>query len=63
MRLSSAEVICSVFSDVPNKQNAGEDLVRLTSDENSDVRYLAISILGSSLSDISDKKQGLNDYE
>jgi HEAT repeat protein len=49
------------FSQVPDKQLAWNDLHRLTTDENSDVRYRAAYALGSAFSQVPDKQLAWND--
>jgi HEAT repeat protein len=46
VRYSAAEALGSVFSQVPDKQQAWNDLLRLTSDKNSDVRTSSNHSLG-----------------
>jgi HEAT repeat protein len=49
------------FSSMPDKEQAWNDLHRLTSDEDSDVRFRVASALGSSFSQVPDKQQAWND--
>jgi len=49
------------FLSMPDKQKAWIYLVRLTTDENSTVRYRAASALGSVFSQVPDKQQAWND--
>ena len=46
---------------MPDKQQAWNDLIKLTNDKNSDVRYRAASALGSVFSYVPDKQQAWND--
>jgi HEAT repeat protein len=46
---------------VPDKQQAWNDLHRLTNDEDSDVRYSAADAFGSAFSQVPDKQQAWND--
>jgi HEAT repeat protein len=61
VRYSAAEVLGSAFSQVPDKQQAWNDLIRLTSDKDSDVRYRAAEALGSAFFQVPDKQQAWND--
>ena len=49
------------FADLPDKENAWKDLIRLTEDEDRDVRRDAANALGSVFPHIPDKKQAWND--
>jgi HEAT repeat protein len=49
------------FSSLPDKQQAWNDLIRLTNDENKYVRSKAASALGSAFSQVPDKQQAWND--
>ena len=51
----------SAFSQVPDKQQAWNDLHRLTNDEDSYVRSKAAYALGSAFSQVPDKQQAWND--
>lgn len=46
---------------IPDKQQAWDDLHRLTSDEDSDVRFSAAKALGSAFSQVPDKQQAWED--
>ena len=52
-------VLC--FLNVPDKQQAWNDLHKLTNDEDSYVRSNAASALGSAFSHVPDKQQAWND--
>jgi HEAT repeat protein len=49
------------ISSMPDKQQAWNDLHRLTTDEDRDIRFWASSALGFALSQIPDKQQAWND--
>ncbi len=53
-------MIC-VFPEIPDKQKAWDDLIKLTNDEDPYVRREAVSVLGSSLSHVPDKQKPYND--
>ena len=52
-----------MFSEVPDKEQAWNDLVRLTNDEDGRVRSQAVNVLGSVFSQVPDefKQQAWND--
>ena len=56
-----ASAIDSVFSDVPDKQKAWNELIKLTNDEDCGVRRNAAFVLSSVFSYVPDKKQAWND--
>ncbi|WP_052725731.1 HEAT repeat domain-containing protein [Methanosarcina barkeri] len=60
-RIHALEELKFYFSYMPDKQQAWNDLHRLTSDENSDVRHSAAFALGSVFSQVPDKQQAWND--
>jgi HEAT repeat protein len=60
-RIHALEQLKTFFSSMPDKQQAWNDLHRLTNDEDSDVRSSAASALGSAFSQVPDKQQAWND--
>jgi HEAT repeat protein len=60
-RKHALEKLNILFSSMPDKQQAWNDLHRLTSDENSHVKYGAARALGSAFSQVPDKQQAWND--
>jgi HEAT repeat protein len=56
-RIHALDQLKDFFSSMPDKQQAWNDLLRLTNDEDSDVRKEAASALGSALSQVLDKQQ------
>jgi len=61
VRKFAASVMSSVFSHIPDKEQAWQDLHRLAQDEHSDVRKFAASVMGSVFSHIPDKEQAWQD--
>ena len=62
VRYGAAYALGSVFSHVPDKQQAWNDLIKLTTDKNSDVRYrVAAMLLIHVFSQVPDKQQAWND--
>ena len=57
MKPSGAEVNSSLFSEVPDKQKAWDDLLDLANNQKSDVNYSATSTLGYVFSEVPDKKK------
>jgi predicted amidohydrolase len=49
------------FADLPDKEQAGEDLHQLTGDKDDDVRWVAVEALGSVFQHIPDKEQAGED--
>ncbi|AKB12157.1 HEAT repeat [Methanosarcina thermophila] len=60
-RIHALEQLENFFSLIPDKQQAWDDLHRLTSDEDSDVRFSAAKALGSAFSQVPDKQQAWED--
>ena len=60
-RIHALEELKNFFSFMPDKQQAWDDLHRLTNDEDIDVRENATEVLGSAFSQMPDKKQAWND--
>ena len=56
-RIHALEQLENLFSFMPDKQQAWDDLHRLTSDEDIDVRSSAALALGSAFSHVPDKQQ------
>jgi len=61
VRFRAISALVSAFSQVQDKQQAWNDLFRLTSDKDIDVRYSAAKALVSAFSQVSDKQQAWND--
>lgn len=57
LRPIAATALGSAFPDVPDKQKAFNDLIKLTNSENSDVRRGAASALGFAYSNVPDKQK------
>ena len=60
-RIHALEQLKNFFSSMPDKQQAWNDLHRLTNDEDSYVRSRAAYALGSAFSQVPDKQQAWND--
>jgi len=61
-RIKALEQLESNFSQLSDKQQAWNDLIKLTTDKNNSVRFSrAASVLGSVFSDVPDKQQAWND--
>jgi len=60
-RIHALEELKNFFSSIPDKQQAWNDLHRLTNDKDSDVRSRAVSVLGSAFFQVPDKQQVWND--
>ncbi|MBW2738871.1 MAG: HEAT repeat domain-containing protein [Deltaproteobacteria bacterium] len=61
VRWGAADVIGEVFSLIPDKKQAWEDLIRLTSDNYSSVVASALKALSSTFASVPDKKQACGD--
>jgi HEAT repeat protein len=61
VRSRAVEALVSVFSQVPDKQQAWIDLLRLNNDENSYLRSSGAKALGSAFSQVPDKQKAWND--
>ena len=61
VRFYTASALGSAFSDVPDKQQAWNDLHKLTNDASWSVKSSAAFALGSAFSDVPDKQQAWND--
>jgi HEAT repeat protein len=61
VRFTAVDALGFVFSQVPDKQQAWNDLHRLTSDEDKNIRYKIVDALHSSLPHIPNKQQAWND--
>jgi HEAT repeat protein len=61
VRFYAANALGSAFSQVPDKQQAWNDLHRLTNDKDTDVRFYAANALGSAFSQVPDKQQAWSD--
>jgi HEAT repeat protein len=60
-RKHALEELKIFFSSMPDKQQAWNDLIRLTNDEDKSLRYRAASALGSAFSQVPDKQKVWND--
>lgn len=60
-RLQALRQLKSDFNQLPDKQQVWDDLIRLTSDHNTDVSYGAVSFLYTAFSQVPDKQQGCKD--
>nr|WP_054864627.1 HEAT repeat domain-containing protein [Methanosarcina barkeri] len=61
VRTCAAETLTTIFSDVPDKQQAYNDLIRLLTDQDDEVKSWPAKVLMDVFSDVPDKQQAYND--